>query len=75
MICKGCSKRPHELEEFREMADIFEMTAEAYIEAHEETFEAQTRRFFCTDCWLKAGMPVRTTEGVRLLAGKPVYRS
>jgi hypothetical protein len=74
MICKGCQKQPHELAEYLEMADIMDMTPEAYVETHEETFDPRLANFFCTPCWERAGMPFRTTEGVRLLAGKPAYR-
>jgi hypothetical protein len=74
-FCKGCRKFADDLTEYQEMADVFDMTPDAYIEAHEETFDPRLHNFFCTPCWVRAGMPIRTAEGVRLLAGKPVYRS
>lgn len=72
--CKGCHRVPIELSEFVEMADVFQVTPQQYVERYEETFDRRTERFYCTTCWEKAGMPVRTpTGGIVLLATKPVY--
>jgi hypothetical protein len=72
-ICKGCQRTPSHIDEYQEMADALKLTPDEYVEQYEETFDLRTRQFFCTPCWERAGMPIRTPEGIRLLGGRPSY--
>lgn len=68
-ICKGCGKFSYEIEEYREMAAVLLMTPEAYVREYETTMDAATLQFFCTECFMKAGMPVRTPSGAIVRLG------
>lgn len=57
-ICVGCSKKPNEISEY---VDIAAMTGESpndYVRKHEGTFNQNNQHFYCTDCYIKAGMPL-----------------
>lgn len=64
-VCRGCGKYPHEIFEYSDMADGLRISADQYVEMYEETFDLHYRNFLCTPCWLNAGGPMRTSEGIQ----------
>ena len=56
-ICAGCGKRPSELPEYVEYAEVEEMTPDDYVRAEEGTYNRENGHFLCTDCYVDAGMP------------------
>jgi hypothetical protein len=59
MKCKICGKQPHELEEYVEMAEVEGCTPEEYAKT-DGTYNPETDLFYCTDCYIKVGMPLGT---------------
>lgn len=57
--CKGCGKTPEELQEYKELAEVngYE-SAEQAVRMEEGTFDPSTGLFYCTACYVKAGMPL-----------------
>ena len=56
--CKGCGKTPEELMEYKMMAEEEGYaSAEEAVRKEEGTFNPATGLFWCTDCYVKAGMP------------------
>ena len=60
MECKICKRKPSEIEEYVECAQDEDMTPDAYVREEEGTFNSQTEEFYCTDCYIKIGMPLGT---------------
>jgi hypothetical protein len=64
MKCKVCGKRPDEIEEYVEMANDKEGfgcdTPEEVVIREEGTYNSRTGLFYCTDCYIKIGMPLGT---------------
>lgn len=56
--CIMCGKRPEEIEEYVECAKQEEMTPEQYVKSCEGTYNSAVELFYCTDCYIKAGMPL-----------------
>jgi hypothetical protein len=56
--CIGCSKPPHELEEYSPEMTGEELTAEDYVWREEGTLNRENGHFLCTPCYYRAGMPV-----------------
>ena len=56
--CKGCGKRPDDLEEYVEMAEEEGMTPQEFVRSEEGTFNRDTGAFWCTACYIRAGMPL-----------------
>lgn len=57
--CIGCGKTPAELPEYISMAEVEETTPEQAMIENEGTFDRFERdRFYCTTCYIKAGMPL-----------------
>jgi hypothetical protein len=57
-ICTGCNRRPPEISEYSEDATQSGMDPTTYVIREEGTFNPQNGHFLCTDCYIKAGMPV-----------------
>lgn len=57
-LCIGCGKRPHEIEEYIEMAKEEEMTPVAVVRELEGTYNPSNGHFYCTNCYVEAGMPL-----------------
>lgn len=55
--CRGCGRRPEQIPEYTSAADEEEITAEEYVTREEGTFNPGTGRFWCTECYIEAGMP------------------
>ena len=57
--CKGCGRKPHEINEYKEMVECGEYeTAEQAVRCNEGTYNPSTGAFYCTICYVKAGMPM-----------------
>ena len=57
-VCRGCGKKPEELPEYVQMAERGEFASPvmAVIQG-EGTYNPRTGKFWCTDCYIKAGCP------------------
>lgn len=57
--CKGCGKKPEELKEYVTLAkeNGYE-SAEQAVKREEGTYNPSTGQFYCTSCYIKAGMPL-----------------
>jgi hypothetical protein len=60
MKCKLCGKEPHELREYATEAKAMKITPEEYVRREEGTYNPKTDLFYCTPCYVKAGMPLGT---------------
>jgi hypothetical protein len=60
MKCKGCGKKPTEIQEYIDEAKMNNMTVSQYILEEEGTYNPRTHLFYCTECYIKAGMPLGT---------------
>ena len=59
IMCKGCKKTPSELLEYEMLAEeIGYDTPEEAVIKQEGTYNKETGYFWCTDCYIKAGMPL-----------------
>lgn len=60
-VCKGCGKKASELVEYRMLAEEcgYDSADEAVAE-EEGTYNPKTGKFWCTSCYIKAGMPLGT---------------
>ncbi len=58
--CKVCGKSPSELEEYIEMGKAEGLTPDEFVRQEEGTLNKQTGLFYCTDCYIKIGMPLGT---------------
>ena len=57
--CKGCGKTPEQLQEYVDLArDGGYESPEQAVREQEGTFDPATGLFYCTDCYIKAGMPL-----------------
>ena len=63
LICIGCGKAPHELDEYisasSEIATGVKggMKPEDYVWEEEGTLNRENGHFLCTECYIKAGQP------------------
>lgn len=59
MKCIGCGKKPSEIIEY-----VFEAeangysSAEEFVKVEEGTYNPADESFYCTSCYIKAGMPI-----------------
>ena len=57
--CKCCGKAPNDILEYIMMAEEFGYdTPEEFVENEEGTYNEATGLFYCTNCYIKAGMPL-----------------
>ena len=57
--CKCCKKTPEQLSEYVEMVEMGEYaTATEAVLDNEGTYNRKTGKFYCTSCYIKAGMPM-----------------
>lgn len=56
--CISCGKKPEELAEYRDIARVEGyVTAEDAVRREEGTYNPRNGHFYCTSCYIKAGMP------------------
>lgn len=59
LTCIGCKKGPEEIQEYITEARMADTTPEQFLIEHEGTLHKFRRnKFYCTTCYIKAGMPV-----------------
>lgn len=56
--CLLCLKLPEQLDEYSSEAAYLGITPDEYVEDEEGTFNPDTNHFYCTDCYIKLGMPL-----------------
>lgn len=57
-MCFECGKAPSELTEYVTAAREYEITPDEYVRREEGTYNPQTGFFWCTECYIKIGMPL-----------------
>lgn len=57
--CKICGKTPDEINEYIKCADEEGVTPEQYVRT-DGTYNYATHQFYCTECYIKIGMPLGT---------------
>jgi hypothetical protein len=57
LICIGCRKAPAEIDEYKEMGEVEDMTPEDFVRREEGTYNRENGHFVCTDCYIKIGQP------------------
>lgn len=55
--CKCCNKTPDELEEYKYLAERYNSSPRDVAMAEEGTYNPRTGKFYCTECYIKVGMP------------------
>lgn len=60
IVCKNCGRTPDKIEEYLFAAKEYDMTPEEYIPSFEGTYNERTKKFYCTSCYIKVGMPLGT---------------
>lgn len=58
MKCLECGKTPSEINEYIEAAEADYTTPEEYVRSEEGTFNPDTNKFWCTECYIAIGMPL-----------------
>jgi hypothetical protein len=58
--CRGCDRRPHEIPEYVKLAKERGggITPAGIVAIEEGTYNPRTHAFWCTECYIKAGMPL-----------------
>lgn len=57
-ICIGCDRKPPEISEYKPAATGMFMDANTYVVRNEGTYNKENGHFYCTSCYVKAGMPL-----------------
>lgn len=57
-MCLECGKAPSGLTEYVTAAREYEITPDEYVRREEGTYNPQTGFFWCTECYIKIGMPL-----------------
>jgi hypothetical protein len=61
MECKVCGRKPGDIEEYVDMAkENGEPITEGFMTREEGTYNPATKQFYCTECYIKIGMPLGT---------------
>lgn len=55
--CKVCGKTPDKINEYVECARHCNSTPKEFVMHEEGTYNPVTGLFYCTDCYIKVGMP------------------
>jgi len=56
--CKGCNKHPDALSEYVDIAKEEDCTPTEYVQHNEGTYNPTTGKFWCTECYIRVGMPL-----------------
>lgn len=56
--CLGCRRIPEDIPEVQEMGRSEGMTPSEFVEKCEGTYDKTKGSFYCTNCYIKAEMPV-----------------
>ncbi|HMM20603.1 MAG TPA: hypothetical protein PKA10_07670 [Selenomonadales bacterium] len=61
--CKGCGRTPEQIDEYVYRAVTekkYFKGANDVVRQDDGTYNPETGQFYCTDCYIKAGMPLGT---------------
>jgi hypothetical protein len=60
--CKGCKQHPNDIPEYVIEAKSYPQpfTPVDFVKEEEGTYNEETGQFWCTACYIKAGMPLGT---------------
>lgn len=56
--CKRCGRWPHEIDEYVDFSREEGITPAEYVKQEEGTYNKETGEFYCTDCYIRLGMPL-----------------
>lgn len=56
--CKGCGKTPDAIPEYVVACRDYGCTPTEYVQRGEGTYNPKTGQFWCTECYIKVGMPL-----------------
>lgn len=60
-MCKICKRQASKIEEYIQLAkECGYKTVDECVENEEGTFNPDTRKFYCTECYIKIGQPLGT---------------
>jgi len=59
--CCRCGKTPSQIEEYVEMGVLESMEPDQLVREGEGTYNPETNRFACTDCYIAMGQPSSRT--------------
>jgi len=62
VVCAECGRRPDEIHEYVWAAKECGCTPEEYVRQEEGTYNPRTGRFWCSECYVKIGMPLGVAE-------------
>lgn len=57
MKCKGCKKEPKDIQEYVLAGQVEDMTPDEFVKDFEGTYNEEDQSFYCTECYIRAGMP------------------
>lgn len=57
--CAICGRKPDEIQEYIDCAKDEDMTPEEYVRT-DGTYNHRTKKFYCSSCYIKIGMPLGT---------------
>lgn len=60
IVCAICLHRPHDIQEYIDAAVEFDMSTDEYVAREEGTYNKRSRKFYCTACYIRLGMPLGT---------------
>jgi len=56
--CVGCKRAPAQIQEYVDAAHDEGITPSEWVRSEEGTFNKENGHFWCTNCYIKAGMPL-----------------
>lgn len=57
-VCIGCGRTPDQIKEYIMGANEENITPEEYVRLYEGTYNNWNGHFYCTKCYIEAGMPL-----------------
>lgn len=60
--CIGCGKTPDKISEYIDASRLEKITPKEYVAREEGTFNNRNGHFYCTMCYVKAGMPLGVAQ-------------
>lgn len=57
-ICIGCNRCPKEIEEYSKECTESNIEPDDYVRQEEGTYNPHNGHFYCTECYVKADMPL-----------------
>jgi len=57
MKCARCKREPKEIQEYIIAAKQVGTTPDKYVKSEEGTYNRKAETFYCTNCYIRVGMP------------------